>query len=217
MELILSKFDCIIYDFDGVVLDTVQLKVDAFCQVYRHEDPDLIEAVRSFADNNGGMSRYEKFRHFEVSVFGREGDPPAIDALCASYGQFVDEGVGKAAYIRGAPECFFAIAPFAEQHIVSAAPESDVLTALSGRGILQHFRSVGGAPKSKPAEFQRILEAGGHDPSRVLAIGDSLSEYRAALELKIPFLAIVGPGVTDRFPADTLKRPDLVRVAALCV
>ncbi len=211
----MSRFDCVIYDFDGVVLDTVQLKVDAFCRVYQHEDPDLVEVVRTFADNNGGMSRYEKFRHFEVAVFGRKDDPAAIDALCASYGRFVDEGVRKATYINGAPECFAAVGSLAEQHIVSAAPENDVLTALRERDILHHFQSVAGAPKAKLAEFQRILEAGRFDASRVLAIGDSLAEYRAAVELKIPFLAIVGPGVTDRFPADTLKRPDLLEIAAL--
>jgi phosphoglycolate phosphatase-like HAD superfamily hydrolase len=215
MELVVSRFDCVIYDFDGVVLDTAQLKVDAFCQVYQQEDPDLVEAVRTFADNNGGMSRYEKFRHFEVSVFGRLGDPAAIDALCASYGRFVDDGVSKAAYINGAPECFAAIGPLAEQHIVSAAPENDVLTALRERDILHHFQSVSGAPKAKLIAFERILASSQLDARRVLAIGDSLAEYSAATQLGMPFLAIVGPDVKDRFPPETRRMQDLTEVTSL--
>lgn len=204
----MSKFDCIIYDFDGVVLDTVQLKIDAFCKVYQCEAPDKIEAVRSFAEANGGLSRFEKFRYFERSVFGRNDDPTALGALCAAYAQFVEKGVAEAGYIPGAPECF-AAAGLVSQHIVSAAPEEDVLKALDQRCISHYFHTVSGAPKSKLAEFEKIISANEFDPLRVLAIGDSLAEYHAAVTLGIPFLAIVGAGIIDRFPAVLPRLPDL--------
>lgn len=54
-----------------------------------------------------------------------------------------------------------------------------------------------------------VPKAGEFEPTRVLAVGDSLAEYRAAVELQIPFLAIVNPNVPDRFPIGTPKLPDL--------
>lgn len=209
------KYQSIIYDFDGVILDTVSTKISAFASVYRAEPPSKVAEVLEYAEANGGMSRYEKFRHFERNVFRRLLSDARLEALCSEYGAFVEKGVASARFIDGAPEAIMLLSGFMNQHVVSAAPEGELNRALSDRGLRRYFRTTAGAPKSKLAEFQRILLQDGVEPGDVLAIGDSLTEYRAALELGIPFLAIVPAGAPDRFPEQLPKRPDLTDLVDL--
>ncbi len=204
-----TRYRSIIYDFDGVILDTVAAKVDAFAQVYRDEDPSRISEIRAYAEANGGMSRYEKFRYFESALFGRPLSEGRLEELCAQYRTAVETAVASARFIDGALETIVGLHGIVSQHVVSAAPEDELRSALTERGLLGRFKSIGGAPRSKRAEFRRILSEDGVEAGAVLAIGDSLMEYHAAVELGMPFLAIIAHGVPDRFPAGVSKTTDL--------
>jgi phosphoglycolate phosphatase len=204
------KYESIIYDFDGVILDTVKTKIDAFLNVYRTEDQSKINEVRAYAEANGGMSRYEKFKYFESVIFKRSPSVTRLDQLCSQYGASVEIGVASARFIEGALNAITTLQGRVTQHVVSAAPEDELDGTLINRGIKGCFKSIAGAPKSKLSEFRRILREDGIEPQRILAIGDSLAEYNAALELGIPFLAIVAVDVSDRFPSSVRKAPDLV-------
>ncbi|KSV68993.1 hypothetical protein N183_30765 [Sinorhizobium sp. Sb3] len=187
-------------------------KVDGYSHVYRAEDPSKVRDVKSYAEANGGMSRYEKFRYFERHVFKRSLSEGRLGELCSQYRAAVEVAVASARFIDGALEAITRLEGLVAQHVVSAAPEDELEQTLTVRGIRKHFKSIGGAPKTKLDEFRRILSEDRVRPNNVLAIGDSLSEYRAASELKMPFLAIVPAGATDRFPDQLFKRPDLVNL-----
>lgn len=210
-----TRYRSIIYDFDGVILDTVTAKVDAFAHVYRDEDPAKIAAIRAYAEANGGMSRYEKFRYFEGSVFHRPISEARLAELCTQYRAAVEAAVASARFIDGALEGITRLHGIAAQHVVSAAPEEELRSALAERGICNRFKSIGGAPKSKLSEFRRILGEDAVEAEEVLAIGDSLMEYHAAVDLGIPFLAIVAPGVPDRFPDGVQREGNLLNLVAL--
>ncbi|PDT00304.1 hypothetical protein CO666_31235 [Rhizobium chutanense] len=206
------KYESIIYDFDGVILDTVATKIDAFLYVYRTEEQSKINEVRAYAEANGGMSRYEKFRYFESVIFKRSLSTTRLDQLCSEYRAAVEREVASARFIGGALNAITTLQGSVTQHVVSAAPEDELDEALVNRGIKGCFKSIAGAPKYKLSEFRRILHEDGVEPQRILAVGDSLAEYNAALELEIPFLAIVAADVSDRFPSSVQKAPDLVRL-----
>ena len=83
------------------------------------------------------------------------------------------------------------------------------------RGLAAFFRSVWGAPSTKVDAFGQILRDNGYEASRVVAIGDSMTEFWAAQELGIPFLGVVAEGSKTRFPADVVTRPSLKAVPEL--
>ena len=54
----------IIFDFDGVILDSVDVKTKAFKQMYSIYGDDVMRKVVDYHLLNGGISRYKKFKYF---------------------------------------------------------------------------------------------------------------------------------------------------------
>src|SRR5690606_26236544 len=73
--------DAILFDFDGVIVQSVDIKAEAFATIYRNENPEIIPAIIEYQHAHGGVSRREKFRYFEREFFGRDPTPEAIEAL----------------------------------------------------------------------------------------------------------------------------------------
>ena len=52
----------IIFDFDGVIAESVQIKSDAFASLYEQYGDNIVKKVIEHHEANGGMSRFEKIR-----------------------------------------------------------------------------------------------------------------------------------------------------------
>ena len=52
----------IIFDFDGVIVESMDIKTQAFAHLFRKCSEDIIKKVIQLHLDNGGMSRYEKFK-----------------------------------------------------------------------------------------------------------------------------------------------------------
>jgi phosphoglycolate phosphatase-like HAD superfamily hydrolase len=199
----------IIFDFDGVILDSARLKTQAFAQCYAGEDEDRIAAVVAYQERHGGVGRRDKFEYFERRVFGRPGDPASVDGLCRRYAGVIEQAMLEAPFIAGAQQALLSLQGRMPLHLVSGMPETELRELLARRALDPLFVSVAGSPRPKKTEFERILEGGPHSPAEVLAVGDSRTEFDAAQELGIPFLAIVADGAPDFFPPEVPRLPDL--------
>jgi len=98
----LDRFKTIIFDFDGVILDSARLKTAAFAQVYSCEDPEKVAEVVEYQEQHGGIGRRQKFEYFEREVFGRPGDEATVENLCDRFAEIIDEGMLNCAFIPGA-------------------------------------------------------------------------------------------------------------------
>ena len=54
----------IIYDFDGVILDSVKIKTLAFEELYSSYGKEIQNKVKSYHLLNGGISRYNKLKYY---------------------------------------------------------------------------------------------------------------------------------------------------------
>ena len=61
----------IILDFDGVILESVSVKTEAFRELFSFE-PDHVDEIVEFHKRNGGMSRFDKFRYIYSSILYRD-------------------------------------------------------------------------------------------------------------------------------------------------
>ena len=53
----------IIFDFDGVISESVGVKADGFAMIYKEYGTNIVDKVLNHHYANGGVSRYEKFRY----------------------------------------------------------------------------------------------------------------------------------------------------------
>ncbi|MDF0661640.1 MULTISPECIES: HAD hydrolase-like protein [unclassified Rhizobium] len=207
--------EAIIFDFDGVILDSARVKTMAFASCYEGEDECDIKCVIDYQERHGGIGRRQKFEYFEEHVFGRSVDARRIDDLCDRFASIIDNAMIEAPFVKGAKELLEHLHGRVSLHLVSGMPELDLKLVLEHRGLAQYFASVAGSPKTKIDEFCRILESEGCTSAEVLAVGDSRTEFEAAVKLGIPFVAVVAPDAPDFFPPETVRCRDLTEFVTL--
>lgn len=177
-------------DFDGVIVESVALKIQAFVDIYRDATPEQLARIHEHQRLHGGVTRRLKFDYFEREVFGRPATPEALDRLTADYAGRVHGAVLACPLVPGALEFLETTHRQTELHVVSGTPHDELRDIVARRGLSRYFRSVVGAPTTKRDAFAAILAASRHPPGRVVAVGDAITEFDAARSLGIAFLGI---------------------------
>ena len=191
----------LLMDFDGVILDSMELKTQAFATVYEGEAPSKLEQVLAYQRLHGGVTRHTKFGYFERNIFGRPGDRETIERLASTYRDLVYEAVVACPFVRGAEDFLRAAQGRVDLHIVSGTPQEELLEIIDRRNLASYFQTIIGAPTTKRDAFQTILSERKLIPTKVAAIGDATTEYWAAEELGIPFIGVTPGGKSNPFPA----------------
>ncbi len=202
----------LLLDFDGVVVDSVKVKVDAYLQIYHGEAADKLRAVAAHQRLHGGVTRSVMFRYFETEIFGRSVSDESIRALSAAYTQQVHAAVLGSPLIPGARALLERARGHAAVHVISGTPQEELDDIVVRRGLAPYFVSWRGAPTTKIAAFREIIENRAYAPERVLAIGDALTELEAATTLGIPFLGICSDEAMQ-FPPGVPVLPSLEGVS----
>ena len=204
------NWQAIIFDFDGVVVESGKIKTQAFAELYRPYGEDIVAQVVQFHTQNGGMSRYRKFRHFQQHFLHQ---PPLTEAeerqLDIRFSELVVEAVIAADPVPGAIELIRQQSGRIPLFVASGTPEAELKVIVERRGLAPYFTAVRGAPALKKTIIAEILAAHGLQPETVLMIGDAMADLEGAQANDTAFLGRVLPGDPNPFPAHIEVVPDL--------
>ena len=56
----------ILFDFDGVLVESVDIKTKAFAKLFENEGPEIVNKVVEYHLANGGVSRFKKFDYIYI-------------------------------------------------------------------------------------------------------------------------------------------------------
>jgi len=206
----------LLLDFDGVLVDSTAIKVGAFETLYADTEPAFRARVIAWHVRHGGISRIEKFRKFEAERLGRTATSAEIEALSRRFEAIVEDAVIACPPIPGAFDLLgVAAGRDVPCHVISGTPEPELRRIVSARGWQGHFASVRGSPALKPALIRETLAAAGMAPARATMVGDSLTDFDAAVATGAGFLGVAGRDGSDPFPAGTVVLPDLTAAASV--
>ena len=59
----MNKYKSIIFDCDGVILNSNKIKTESFRKIMIQFDQSAVKEFINYHKNNGGLSRYRKFLH----------------------------------------------------------------------------------------------------------------------------------------------------------
>ncbi|WP_445678489.1 HAD family hydrolase [Radicibacter daui] len=199
--MITSSPTLIAFDFDGVLVDSVDIKGDAFVRAVANYPAHMGQALLAYHKDNGGVDRRRKFQHFLVEIAGERAEEAALDALVTRFSQAVVDAVIAAPEIAGASKLLAWISQRLPAYIVSATPETELAGIVSARGLGHHFRAVYGSPAAKADALNLIASLhSGAAPEQRLFVGDALTDFRAARDAGWPFLGVVSEGRDSPFP-----------------
>lgn len=208
----MKNFDwqAIIFDFDGVVVESGKIKTQAFAELYRPYGEEIVAAVVQFHTQNGGMSRYRKFRYFQEHFLSK---PPLTEAeekqLDIRFSELVVEAVIAAEAVPGAVELISQQSGKIPLFVASGTPETELKVIVERRGLTPYFTEVRGAPALKKTIIAEILSAHALSPGSVLMIGDAMADLEGAQANNTAFLGRVHPDDANPFPANIQTVPDL--------
>jgi phosphoglycolate phosphatase-like HAD superfamily hydrolase len=207
------RFDAIVFDFDGVLVESVDVKTRAFAELYRPFGERVVALVVAHHLAHGGISRFEKFRHYHRNFLRRELTPEEEARLGERFAELVDEAVVASPMVGGAGQFLQNYSASLPLFVASGTPEDELIRIVARRGMAGFFRGVFGSPAQKGAILQHILAAHGLSPQRTLMIGDAMTDYDGAQLAKVKFLGRVVAGESNPFPPATPVMKDLARLA----
>jgi len=199
----------VIFDFDGVLAESVDVKTRAFAALYEDYGSEIVEAVVDYHLRNGGMPRYEKFRYYHSALLGKQLSTEEENKLARQFSELVYEGVINAPMVAGALEFLKKHRTAYEMHVASGTPHDEMQLIIKERGLSDFFLSVHGSPRSKTEIITAILSKYGYYPENVLVVGDALSDYKGAIESGVHFVGRVKERDDNIFPTDVVMIPDL--------
>ena len=180
----------VIFDFDGVIAESVSIKTDAFAELYHSYGEEIINKVVDHHELNGGMSRFKKIKFYHESFIKKTIDKEEIEAMAEKFSNLIVDKVINAPYVPGVMnyinECFKKYTLF----ISTGTPTDEIKQILKGRDISKYFSEVYGSPEGKTEHLRKIITKYGFNNDELLFYGDSSSDIMAAKNLSIPFILI---------------------------
>lgn len=201
----------IVFDFDGVLVESVDVKTRAFAALYEPYGGKVVEQVVAYHLAHGGVSRYEKLRYFHSSILRKPLEKDEEDLLAQKFSEFVEDAVVAARYVPGAQEFLEKYYKGIMLFLSSGTPEIEMQRIVERRGMSHYFKSVYGSPKTKSEIIVRIIAENNLLPQEVLVVGDAMTDYEAARRNGLRFVGRTVGG-SRLFPPNTTVVSDLQRL-----
>jgi phosphoglycolate phosphatase-like HAD superfamily hydrolase len=186
-----GQFATLVFDCDGVILDSNRIKTEAFRRVALRYGSDAAEELVRFHVQNGGISRYRKFEHLLIHILGRRADEASVRTLTDAYGECVYRELLQCAVAPGLHDLRQSTEGQAWM-VVSGGDEQELRGVFAARGLDMYFdRGVYGSPATKDAILQRE-KLSGNLALPALFAGDSRYDHEAAVRAGLQFVFVRG-------------------------
>lgn len=190
MRYPVTDYATLVFDCDGVVLNSNKVKTEAFYQATLPYGEAAAQAMVDYHVANGGVSRYKKFAYFLEQIALKHTNQavgPDLEALLQSYADHVREGLLSCEIAPGLEELREKTS-HARWLIVSGGDQSELREVFAARGIAKLFDGgIFGSPHTKDEILARELVSRDIEHP-VLFLGDSKYDYMAAHRQDICFL-----------------------------
>jgi phosphoglycolate phosphatase-like HAD superfamily hydrolase len=203
----------IFFDFDGVIVDSVQVKADAFVALYVDYGPEIMAKVAACHHTHRGKSRFEQIAYFQREIVHGPIDAESIEALSRRFSRDVKKRVIGAPKVPGAKATLERLAIHVPLFLVSATPEPELRDIVEAHGLTNFFSSIHGAPNPKVEVLAYLIERHRLLAASSIYFGDATADFDAARGNGVSFVGIVRPNGDNPFPEGTRILPDLIGLA----
>jgi phosphoglycolate phosphatase-like HAD superfamily hydrolase len=185
----LSDYDVYIFDCDGVILDSNQLKIDAMREALSTilSDENKIDKCVDYFRNNFGKSR---FHHIEVFVndfldldekMKGHTNQLILDAYSSQCKSLYLSAKITPGFIK------FITSLSGPKYVASGSEQGELREVFQERGLDAYFKDIFGSPVRKPQLISEILAR--EATTKAIMFGDAISDLEAAKINNIDFIA----------------------------
>ena len=173
----------LVFDFDGTLIDSNQLKYNAFFELFPPDDPHkkiVIGVLHKYVEE----SRYVILREILKRIDSKRANEYDLDykiqELADKYNKIVVDGVKCCGEIPGAAKALEYLSKKYKLYLSSTTPEEDLKEIVKQRGWDSYFQDISGYPKRKSDTLIAIIDREGLATDEVLVVGDGESDRIAS-------------------------------------
>jgi phosphoglycolate phosphatase-like HAD superfamily hydrolase len=183
-----SKYKVILWDFDGVIMDSMPVRDRGFEIVLASYPQNEVEQLLQYHRQNGGLSRYVKFRYFFEQIRKEQITDEQVLQLATDFSTVMKKELVNSelliqetvAYVKRCHQRF-------RMHVVSGSDEKELQYLCKTLGLGDYFVSIHGSPTPKIQLVSDTIRKYNYETSEVCLIGDSKNDLEAATVNGIDF------------------------------
>lgn len=196
---------CVVFDCDGVLLDSNRMKTQAFCDILADYPADAVARFLAYQTTAFGLSRYRMIDAFFDQHLGRPARDGEKQGLLDAFGRECRQRYPRQPVTDGAHETLEALASQGvPMFVVSGSDEVELISVLEEIGMSRYFQRVFGSPETKVANLKRVAEELSEHHA-VTFVGDAKADWRASRDHGCDFV-YVAPWAADPETMQTLKQ-----------
>ena len=200
-------FKAIILDFDGVILESLDVKKKAFLKVY-HDYPEYTDEITRYHLENSGISRYKKFQYINRDILKIFINKSKIKEMADFFSEVVVNDMLECPFVGGTLEFLYKYSAITRLFIASGIPQDELRLIMQKRDLVKYFNGIYGTPASKLQIIQKILKKENIENCNLVFIGDAISDYDSAKVANVPFIA----RINKQIPDNPFHRMDIISV-----
>ncbi len=179
----------IVFDIDGVILESIQAKNKAFKELYKNYGEDIVKKVLNHHKNNTGISRFEKIKFYNKNYLNLYDDKFHNDKFLKNFSELSLKYVFKSNFVKGFLDFINHIYDNHDLYISTGTPTVEAKIILNKKRILNKFIKIFGSPETKISHLKEIISKYPNtDLSNFYFFGDSLVDYEAAQTFNFKFI-----------------------------
>ena len=117
----------IIFDFDGVILDSNHVKEEAFADIFNKYGVSIKNKVVKYHRNNLGISRFNKFKIIHKNYLNKKIDNKNLENLSFKFSKIVFNKIINVDFIPGSYKFISNNLNYYDLHISSATPLNELI------------------------------------------------------------------------------------------
>ena len=176
------------FDFDGVILDSLDIKELGFRQIFKKYNKKDIEKIIEFHNKNLGKSRFIKIKYFYQIILKKEISSNKINSYSNKFSKIMRDNLNnKSRLINDSLNYIKKNYRRNKLFIVSGTEENELIWLCKKLNLSKYFFEIKGSPTSKEKLVSHIINKYSLVKSNSILIGDSLNDYDAAKYNEIKF------------------------------
>lgn len=195
----MEEFKVILWDFDGVIMDSMPIRGKGFEEVLKEYPNEQVSQLMQFHEQNGGLSRYVKFRYFFEEIRKESITEAQVLGLAESFSKIMfqlllDEKLLIADSVKFIKENYSDY----EMHVVSGSDGKELRAICEGLKLAQYFKTINGSPTPKKELVASLIDHNKYNRDEIVLIGDSINDFEAAVENGISFVGYNNPTLGNK-------------------
>mgnify|MGYP001412087212 CR=1 FL=1 len=187
----IQEYKSIVFDCDGVILNSNVVKTEAYFRTAKNlgASDEQANALVDYHVKLGGISRYHKFDYYLREILKQTATAEAIQVLLDEFARELEVGLMECEVASGL-QALREATPNAKWSILSGGDQQEIRTLFAKRHLANFFNGgLFGSPDNKDEVLTRE-KANGNLQFPALFVGDSKYDYEAATRAGLDFIFV---------------------------